>query len=1050
MRWIVGSSLKFRYLVVALAASLLFFGVQRLNDSPVDVFPEFAPPKVEVHTVAIGLAPTDVEELITVPLEQALNGVPGVDEIRSKSVEQLSQIVLLFDQDTDLLTARQLVQERIATVTPTLPTWAAPPVMLQPLSATSRVLKIGLSSTDPEVDMMDLSMTAYWKVRSRLLRVPGVANVPIWGERLDMLQVQADQERMAEQKVTLDEVMTATSDALDSGLLPYSQGHFIGRGGFIDGSAQRAGVRHVLPIVTSEDMRSIPINTADGRQVRLDQVADLERDHQPLIGDAVINQGDGLMLIVEKLPWANTMDVTEGVEAALAELEPGLPGIAVDSTIFRPATFIEDSISNLTRALILGALLMIFMLGALLYSWRTALISIVAIPLSLLGAALVLQLQGATVNTMILAGFVIALGDVVDDAIVGIENVVRRLRLERAEGGTRSTARVILDASMEVRGAIVYATLIEIVAILPIFLLGGLSGSFFQPLALAYGLALLMSMVVALTVTPAMSLILFRSPKSLDNRESPLVPPLKRGYTWLLTRIMNRPRIAYAATAATTLAGVLVLPLLGQSLLPNFKERDFLMHWLAKPDTSLQEEVRTTKLVNAELLEIPGVRNAGSHIGNALLGDEPYGVYFGENWISVDKSVDYDETRHSVEQVVNSYPGVYRDVLTYLKERIREVLTGTSDAITIRISGQDLDVLREKATEVNALVGEVPGVVENHVEFQDTIPQIQVAVDLEAAREHGVKPGDIRRAAAFMMGGEEAGDIFRGGRAYDVVVWTPPEARQSLSDLEGLLIDTPDGGHVTLGEVADLEIKPVPNVVHHNDLFRSIDVGANIDGSRDLGSVVDEVEDALAAVDWPLESRAELLGEYTEREAATQRLYLFAAAAAVLIFLLLQTSYRSWRLATLSFLTLPVALVGGVLAAYVFGGGVISLGSLVGFLAVFGIVARNGIMLISHAQHLENVEGERFGPELVLRAAQERLMPILMTIGTTCLALVPLVVSGSIPGQEIEHPMAIVILGGLVTATLLNLLVVPSLYLRFAKSKKERQLLPTQRTGPAT
>lgn len=1050
MRWIVGSSLKFRYLVVALAASMLFFGVQKLNDSPVDVFPEFAPPKVEVHTVAIGLAPTQVEELITIPLEQALSGIPGVDEVRSKSVEQLSQIVLLFDQETDLLEARQLVQERIANVTPTLPTWAAPPVMLQPLSATSRVLKIGLSSEDPEIDMMDLSMTAYWKVRARLLRVPGVANVPIWGERLDMLQVQADQERMARHKVTLDEVMTATSDALDAGLLPYSQGHFIGRGGFIDAASQRTDVQHVLPIVTSEDMRSIPVKTSDGGQVRLDQVADLRRDHQPLIGDAVINQGDGLMLIVEKLPWANTMDVTEGVEAALAELEPGLTGIAVDSSIFRPATFIEDSISNLTRALILGSLLMIFMLGAFLYSWRTALVSIVAIPLSLLAAALVLQTQGATVNTMILAGFVIALGDVVDDAIVDIENVVRRLRQERQEGGSRSTAKVILDASMEVRGAIVYATLIEIVAIMPIFLLQGLSGSFFQPLALAYGLALLASMIVALTVTPALSLILFRNPKSLEHRESPLVPPLKRGYTRLLERIMDRPRIAYSATALTVLAGVMVLPFLGQSLLPNFKERDFLMHWLAKPDTSLQEEVRTTKLVNAELLEIPGVRNAGSHIGNALLGDEPYGVYFGENWISVEESVDYDETRDAVEQVVNSYPGIYRDVLTYLKERIREVLTGTSDAITIRISGQDLDQLRETATEVNELVGQVPGVIENHVEFQDTIPQIAVEVDVEAARQHGVKPGDIRRAAAWLMGGEEAGDVYRGGRAYDVQVWTPPESRQSLSDLEGLMIDTPDGGQVRLDEVANIEIKPVPNVIHHTDLFRSIDVGANIDGSRDLGSVVDEVEDVLATVDWPPESRAEMLGEYTEREAASTRLYIFAGAAAVLIFLLLQTSYRSWRLATLSFLTLPVALVGGALAAFFFGDGIISLGSLVGFLAVFGIVARNGIMLINHAQHLEEVEGERFGPELVLRAAQERLTPILMTIGTTCLALVPLVASGSIPGQEIEHPMAIVILGGLVTATLLNLLVVPSLYLRFAKSKKELQQIPVQRTNPVT
>jgi Cu/Ag efflux pump CusA len=384
-------------------------------------------------------------------------------------------------------------------------------------------------------------------------------------------------------------------------------------------------------------------------------------------------------------------------------------------------------------------------------------------------------------------------------------------------------------------------------------------------------------------------------------------------------------------------------------------------------------------------------------------------------------------------------------VLTYLKERIREVLTGTSDTITIRISGQDLDLLRQKATELNELLGQVPGVIENHVEFQDTVPQIEVKVDLEAAREKGVKPGDVRRAAAWMMAGEEAGDLYRGGRAYDVQVWSAPESRQSVSDLESLLIDTPGGGHVRLAEVADVAVKPVPNVIHHTGLIRNIDVGANIDGSRDLGSVVEDVEDRVEAVEWPLEFHAEMLGEHAEREAASQRLLLFSGAAAILILLLLHTSFRSWRLAFLSFLTLPIALVGGVLAAYVFGGGVISLGSLVGFFTVFGIVARNGIMLISHAQHLEQAEGEPFGPALVLRAAQERLVPIIMTVGTTGLALVPLVASGSIPGQEIEYPMAIVILGGLVTATLLNLFVVPSLYLHFAKSRNEKNLIPNQR-----
>jgi len=970
-------------------------------------------------------------------LEQALNGLPGVSEIRSKSVEQLSQIVLLFEQGTDLLEARQLVQERIASVTPTLPTWAAPPIMLQPMSATSRVMKIGLSSNDPSIDLMDLSMTAYWKIRARLLRVPGVANVPIWGERLDMLQVQADPARMAKQNVTLDQVMTVTADALDAGLVRYSQGHFIGRGGWVEGGTQRRSISHVLPIVRSEDLANIPITTGDGRQIRLSDVADLERGHQPLAGDAVINNGDGLMLIVEKLPWANTLDVTRGVEEALEELRPGLTGVEVDASIFRPATFIEDSIDNLTRAMFLGAMLMIVMLFLFLYSWRTAVISVVAIPLSTLAALQVLDMRGATINTMVLAGFVIALGDVVDDAIVDIENVVRRLRQHREAGRGGSTARTILSASLEVRSAIVFATLIEVAAIAPIFMLSGLSGSFFRPLALSYALAMLASMLVAMTVTPALSLIFFRSPGSLEHRQSPVIPVLKRGYGWLLSRIIDRPRGAYAAVGATAVAGILVLPLLGQALLPNFKERDFLMHWLAKPDTSLQEEVRTVKLVNADLLDVKGVRNAGSHIGNAMLGDEPYGVYFGENWISVDREVDYDQTRAEIQKVVDGYPGIHRDVLTYLKERIREVLTGTSDAITIRISGTDLDVLRDKAEEVNELLAGIPGIIENHVEYQDTIPQIQVKVDLAAAREHGIKPGDVRRAAAWLMAGEEAGDIYRDGRAYDVQVWSTPETRTSLTDLENLLIDTPGGGHVRLEDVADIRILPVPNVIHHNNLFRSIDVGANIDDSRDLGTVVDEVEDRLATVEWPLEFRSELLGEYTEREAASQRLLLFAGAAALAILLLLQTSFGSWRLATMFFLTLPMALVGGALAAYL-SGGIISLGSLVGFFTVFGLVARQGIMLISHSQHLENVEGEPFGPGLVIRAAQERLVPILMTVLATGLALVPLVVTGSIPGQEIEHPMAVVILGGLGTATLLNLFVVPPLYLRFAHRRKER------------
>src|SRR3990170_889327 len=416
----------------------------------------------------------------------------------------------------------------------------------------------------------------------------------------------------------------------------------------------------------------------------------------------------------------------------------------------------------------------------------------------------------------------------------------------------------------------------------------------------------------------------------------------------------------------------------------------------------------------------------------------PYGIYFGENWVSVDPSVDYDETLAKIQETVHGYPGIYRDVQTYLKERIREVLTGSSDAIVVRIFGPDLGLLQEKAQEVHSILGGIDGVVDPFVDTVEDIPQIEIEVDLEAARRYGLKPGDVRRSASTLIMGEEVGDLFRNGQTYDVNVWSTPESRQNLTDIENLLLDTPSGEYVRLNDVADLRIVPTPNDIHHEDLFRSIDVTANVRG-RDLGSVIGEFEDRLDEVQWPLEFRAELLGEFTERQAAQGRLFVFAIAAAIGVFLLLQASFASWRLATLSFLTLPIALVGGVLAAYL-GGGVLSLGSLVGFLTVLGIVARNGIMLISHYQHLERFEGEAFGPGLVIRGARERVVPIMMTVFTTGLVLIPLVAAGQIPGNEIEHPMAIVILGGLITATLLNLFVVPVLYLAFGKSKRTAEL----------
>jgi CzcA family heavy metal efflux pump len=1043
-RWIVGRSLKFRYLVLACAAGLMYFGIAQLQRMPVDVFPEFAPPMVEIQTPCLGLSSEEVESLVTVPLEQVLAGVPGLEVIRSKSVEQLSAIKMYFKPGTDLLLARQMVNERIITVVPTLPSWASPPVMLPPLSATSRMMKIGISSKTRSV--MDLSMITYWTIRQRLLRVPGVANVAMWGERLQMLNVNVVPELLRKHKVTLDEVMEATADALDVGLFQFSEGHHVGSGGWVDTPNQRLQVRHVLSLVrkyddvTPDALANVPLAVRDGKQLLLKDVAEVVIDHQPMVGDGIINEGPGLLLIVEKFPWGNTLQVSRDVEKALDALRPGLPDVEIDAAIFRPATFIEMAIDNLNKALIIAAVLVVLVLFAFLYEWRTALISATAIPLSLMTAMMVLYFRGTTINTMVLAGLVIALGAVVDDAIVDVENIVRRLRQYRKEGREIPMGRVIVDASYEVRHAIIFSTLIEVGALLPVFVMEGLSGAFFKPLAISFSIAIAASTVVALTVTPAMSYILLRN-VPLEHRESPLTRWLQRGYDSLLAKVVHKPGAAYATVGVFAMAGILIWPQLGQSLLPDFKERDFLMHWLTKPGTSWPEMNRITIQASKELRQIPGVRNFGAHIGQALIMDEVVGMYFGENWISVDPSVDYDETVHKIQETVDGYPGLFRDVQTYLKERIREVLTGTSDAIVVRIYGRDLDVLTQKATEVRDALSKIPGIVDLHMSFQEKIPQIEVKTDLEKAFKYGLKPGDVRRATTTLVALEEAGDIHIANRTYDVNVWSVPAARSSLTDIRNLPIDTPDGGHVRLQDVADVRVAPTPNVVNREHLSRRMDVDANVRG-RDLGSVYADVQAALAKIDFPHEYYPVLLGEYTERLAVQRKMLVFAIIAAIGIFFLLHTSFKSARLAVISFVLLPSALVGGVLAAWL-GDGVISLGSIVGFLTVLGIAARNGILMINHFQHLEQYEGQTFGPGLVLRGAKERLAPILMTASTTALALVPLVIAGAIPGNEIEHPMAVVILGGLITSTLLNLFVVPSLYLRFATPMRVQSAAPT-------
>ncbi|MEX2118520.1 MAG: efflux RND transporter permease subunit [Pirellulales bacterium] len=1017
LRGLITSSLRQPILVLGLAAALLVGGFRSLGTTPLDVFPEFAPPLVEIQTEAPGLSTEEVESLVTVPLENALNGVPWLKTIRSKSVLGLSSVVLIFQDGTDLSRARQVVQERLGVEASRLPVVARPPVILSPLSSTSRVLKIGMWSD--RLTQLEMTELARWTVRPRLMAVPGVANVAIWGQRDRQLQVLVDPERLRAHGVTLDTVVQAAGQAVA-----------VAAGGFVDTPNQRLPLRHAGAIREPADLAQAVLDDGRDPPLLLGNVAEVVEGFPPPIGDAVINDRPGLLLIVEKQPWGNTLEVTRQVEAALETLRPALEGIEYDATIFRPATFIERSLANLSRSLLIGCVLVLFVLGLFLYDWRTALISATAIPLSLAAAMVALRWTGATINTMVLAGLVIALGEVVDDAIIDVENISRRLRLNQAAGSPRSAFRVVLDASLEVRSAVVYASLIVMLVFLPVFFLEGLAGAFFRPLAIAYVLAILASLIVALTVTPALCLLLLPG-ASRARRESPLLGPLKALYGRILPSFIARPRRVLAGGLASIAAALVVLPFMGEEFLPKFQETDFLMHWVEKPGTSLSAMRRITIQASRELRGIPGVRNFGAHIGRAEVADEVVGPNFTELWISLDPRVDYQPTVADVQEVVDGYPGLYRDLLTYLSERIKEVLSGAGASIVVRIYGADLAVLRGKAEEVRRAIAGVPGVADLKVEPQVLVPQLEVRVRPESAALFGLTHGRVRKTVETLVKGSKVGEVYEDQKVFDVTVWGVPGLRRDLAAIRELAIETPAGGYVPLRDVADVAIAPAPNEIKREGASRRIDVTCNVSG-RDLGSVSREIEACVGRLRFPRGYHPEFLGEHAARVASRDQILQLSVVALLGIVLLLHSDFRSTRLVLLVLFSLPLALVGGVVGAWV-GGGSISLGSLVGLVTVLGIAARNGIMLVSHFRHLEEHEGHPFGPSLVLRGAQERLSPILMTALTAGLALVPLVVAGNRPGHEIEHPMALVILGGLVSSTLLNLLLIPALYARYGR-----------------
>ncbi len=1023
---IISSSLHLRTLVVALAALLLIAGFWKIRHMPMDVIPEFSPPTLRVSTEALGLSTSEVESLITVPMEaDLLNGVPWLRSIESDSITGLSSIEMFFAPGTDLLKARQMVQERLVQAH-ALPNVSSPPILQQQVSSASRILNVGLSSKS--VSLMDMSVQARWTIVPRLVGVQGVANVSVYGLRNRQLQVLVDPAKLHSKGVTLEQVVKTAGESVWASPLTFLNSSTPGSGGFIDTPNQRLGVRHISPTVSAESFAKVPVY---GTSLALGDITNVVEDSQPLIGDAILKDGPGLMLVIEKFPGANTGEVTRAVEAALAELAPGMKGIEVDTTFYRPAGFIERATQNLSTGLLFAYVLLIAGVFALLGSWRAALIAAVTMPLSLFAAGYVLHLRGINVNMMVVAGCLLAIAVIIDDAIHDVENMLRRLRQTHRDAGHTSLS-IIVKAALEVRGPMLYATIIIVLLVAPVLFMRGPAAAFFEPLIWSFIIAVMASMAVALVVTPALAALLL-SHESQAQRNEPgfIIDALQRAYDKVAEPVTRSPLPTYVLAAATICAGYLIWTQVERSMVPSFKETDVVIEWNSASGTSLVAMSRSTSAVMGELRAIPGVRSAAAHVGRAVLSDDAADVNSAEIWVSIDPAADYNATLAAMEKVVDGHPGMEGEVTTFLSKKMREALTGGDEQITVRVYGHDLGIIRAKAEEIKSILSKIDGIDDPKVEVSVDKTTIEVKVDLDKARVYGLKPGDVRRAASTMVAGITVGGLFEDQKVFDVVVWGAPEIRANVASIRDILIDveTPKGTQVRLADVADVKTVSSPGMIKRQGVSRRIDVGADVKG-RDLAEVSREVARRIKDVSFPFEYHAQVLGEHFSRRAALKPLGGYAVAAVIVALLVLQAALGSWRLALLSTLSIPVVVFGGLITT-VIGGGVFSLGSLLGITAVLALTARNGIILIRHFQSLEQIESVPFGEALVIRGVRERFLPIVTSALCLCLFFLPFVFLGNIAGLEIVHPMAVAILGGVVMSLLVTLAAIPALYLRF-------------------
>ncbi len=1019
---IVLFSLHNRLIVLSLAALLLVAGIVAASRSPLDIFPEFSPPQVVVQTEASGLSAEEVEALVTIPLEYALNGTSFLTTLRSSSAPGISVITAIFAEGSEVLTDRMLVSERLTSAAGRLPQGVGPPRMTPMTSSTGNLMTIGLTATS--VSPMELRTLADWVIRPRLLAVPGVAGVVVYGGQVKEYQVLVSPERLRRFDLTLEEVETASRDA--TALMG---------AGYLDRPTQRLPIRGDGMIKGVSDLQAALVGMRDGTPLTLGQVADVRLGAALKVGDATVDGEEGALLIIAKQPGANTLEVSLRVEQVLDALSTALPAeVRLHRNLFRQATFIESALTNMRRALLLGAALVVVVLLAFLSDLRTAFISLTAIPLSLLTAVAVLWAWGAPLNTMTLGGLAIAIGEVVDDAIIDVENIHRRLRENRRLLTPRPVLQVVYDASVEVRSAVVYASFIVALVVLPLFFMSGVQGRIFTPLGAAYLLSILASLGIALTVTPALAFTLLAHDQA-ETEEGRLARSLKDLYRRLLPLSLAYPRQVVGVTLALIIVSAAVLAFLRSDFLPEFHEGNLIMQMTAPPGTSLEESVRMGKRVSQLLKRIPSVVSVGQFAGRAELSEDTWGPDASEFNITLDPEREqYAEVTERIRQELAAIPGFSFNVLSYLKERMEEVISGATAQVAVTIFGPDLSMLRALGKKVAETMSTVPGVIDLYVEPQVEIPEVTLHFDRQAVARYGLTMGRLKTLLTTAFLGTPVAEIYEEGKVSHLVVRFADGARKDVETLGNTLIAVSGGARVPLRALAAVQIEKRPNVINRQNASRRLVVQCNV-SAGDVASVTRAIDRRLRErVALPQAYHLEIGGEYQEQRSARRELGLLGAAALLGIFLLLYADFHSLRASLLVLMSLPLAFIGAVWAAAISGAD-LSLGSLVGFLALLGITARNGIMLLSHYRYLQHEGGMPFGRELTMQGSLARLTPILMTALVAALGLLPLALSGERAGQEIEHPMAVVILGGLFTSTLLNLFVVPAMYLRWGDER---------------